>query len=257
MKPDIKQENGFQYVEEGQGPTILILHGLFGALSNFSSVLSRFSDRYRVIIPIMPLYEKNQIDPTIDGLTSFIADFVAFKKLEQITLLGNSLGGHIGLVYALRYPAKVRSLVLTGSSGLFESGMGNGFPRRGSYDYVKERVAFTFFSPRMATKNLVDEVFEIVNDNFKTLRVLKIARSAQRHNMREDIVNIKVPTLLIWGLNDNITPPRVAHEFDRLMPRTELHFIDQCGHAPMMERPDTFNTVLDGFLQRHFELLTK
>ena len=61
---------------------------------------------------------------------------------------------------------------------------------------------------------------------------------------------IKVPTLLIWGNNDTITPPFVAKEFNKLIPNSELHFIDLCGHAPMMERPDEFNEILNGFLTK-------
>ncbi|MFK7921460.1 MAG: alpha/beta fold hydrolase [Bacteroidia bacterium] len=250
MNPQIKQEGEFQYVEQGSGPAIVVLHGLFGALSNFSDVLNHFSENYQVVIPIMPLYEKNSIDPSIDGLTDYIEAFIEHKGLNDVTLLGNSLGGHIALVYTLRHPEKVKALVLTGSSGLFESGMGSTFPRRGSIEFVQERVAYTFYDPKVATKDLVDEVFSIVNENFKTLRVVRIARSAQRHNMSEDVGKIQTPTLLIWGLNDNITPPRVAHEFDKLIPNTDLHFIDRSGHAPMMERPAEFNLILEAYLNK-------
>lgn len=250
MNPQIKQEGEFQYVEQGSGPAIVVLHGLFGALSNFSDVLNHFSKNYQVVIPIMPLYEKNSIDPSIDGLTDYIEAFIEHKGLDHVTLLGNSLGGHIALVYTLRHPEKVKTLVLTGSSGLFESGMGSTFPRRGSIEFVEERVAYTFYDPKVATKDLVDEVFSIVNENFKTLRVVRIARSAQRHNMSEDVGKIQTPTLLIWGLNDNITPPRVAHEFDKLIPNTDLHFIDRSGHAPMMERPTEFNLILERYLNK-------
>lgn len=255
MDLKIHKDNGFKYVEEGNGPILMLLHGLFGALSNFSSVLDYFSKEYKVIIPLMPLYEKNNVGSTVLGLTEYIESFVAFKGITNCTLIGNSLGGHIALVYTLRNVDKVSSLVLTGSSGLFESGMGTGFPRRGSYEYVQERVAYTFYDPVMATKELVDEVFNIVNDNFKTLRVLRIAKSAQRHNMRREIVDIKVPTLLIWGLNDNITPPRVAHEFHKLIPHTQLNFIDKCGHVPMMEHPEKFNYILGDFLQKHIAIV--
>lgn len=257
MNPVIREENGFKFVEQGEGPVLLLLHGLFGALSNFESIFRQFSSRYRVIIPLIPIYEKTHADPSVDGLTSFVEDFINFKKLDNFNVLGNSLGGHIGLVLTLRIPEKVNSLILTGSSGLFESGMGTGFPKRGSYEYIRERVAFTFYSPATATKELVDEVFGIVGDNFKTLRILRIARSAQRHNMRDDILKIKPPTLLIWGLNDNITPPKVAHEFDRLIPETELFFIDKCGHAAMMEQPEQFNRILTKFLEKHTQVIAQ
>ena len=255
MIPKIHSENGFEYVEEGTGPVLIVLHGLFGALSNFKAVLEEFSNEFRVVIPLMPIYAKTHIEASVPGLTEFVEEFVAFKKLDQFSLLGNSLGGHVALVYTLRNPSRVSALILTGSSGLFESGMGSTFPRRGSYQYVKERVAFTFFSPKTATKELVDEVFEIVNDNYRALRILKVGRSAQRHNMSEALSDIKPPSLLVWGLNDNITPPRVAHEFNKLIPNSELHFIDKCGHAAMMERPVEFNQIVHQFLRKHIKAI--
>ena len=255
MNLKIQSEQGFEFVEKGKGPTLLLLHGLFGALSNFQQLIETFSRNYRVIIPLLPIYTETDIDPSVDGLTAYLEEFVAVKKLENCTLIGNSLGGHIALVFALRKPELVCAIVLTGSSGLFESGMGTGFPRRSSYEFVQERVAYTFYSPETATKELVDEVFGIFMDNYKTLRIIRIARSAQRHNMRDDLERIKVPVSLIWGLNDNITPPRVAHEFDKLLPNSELHFIDKCGHAPMMEQPEEFNRILSEFLTKYIQVI--
>lgn len=253
---ETRSESGFEYVEAGEGPVLLILHGLFGAMSNFKDVVNRFSKHFRVIIPLMPVYQKSKVKATVDGLAGFVHSFVEFKNLDKFTLLGNSLGGHIGLVFTLRHQSLIESLILTGSSGLYESGMGSSFPKRGSYQFIKERVEYTFFKPETATKALVDEVFGIVNDNFAALRILRFARSAQNHNMRDELKNIHVPTLLIWGLNDNITPPRVAHEFDRLIADSELHFIDECGHAPMMEQPTAFNEIMDKFLPKIYPQLT-
>ena len=227
---------------------MLLLHGLFGALSNWHGVVAHFSRQYRIVIPLMPIYEMALHKAGVPGLVSFVEDFVKLKKLDNMTLLGNSLGGHVALVYTLKNADKVKRLVLTGSSGLFEDSMGGSFPKRGNYSYVKERVEYTFYDPKTATKELVDEVFDITNSNAKCLRIIAIAKSAQRHNMAKDITNIAVPTLLIWGLNDTITPPLVAHEFNRLIHNSELHFIDKCGHAPMMEHPEKFNSILDKFL---------
>ena len=127
--------------------------------------------------------------------------------------------------------------------------MGNEFPKYKSYPFIKERVEFTFYSPLTATKELVDEVFGIVNDNFRALRVLRIARSAQRENLAKEVGDLKTPTLLVWGLNDNITPPNVAHTFNRLLSNSKLRFVDGCGHAPMMEQPEMFNLILEKFLK--------
>lgn len=251
MQFNLVKEGGYEYIQHGQGQTLLLLHGLFGALSNWNGVLNGLSDRYRIIIPLLPIYKSSMHSPSVEGLAEFVSQFVQFKELDNIHLIGNSLGGHIAQVYALREPQKITTLTLTGSSGLFESGMGQGYISRGNYDFIKERVAFTFFSPNTATKELVDEVFEIVNDASKAIRIVKIARAAQRQNLRADIRAISKPTCLIWGLNDNITPTYVAHEFNRLIPGSELHFIDHCGHAAMMEQPAAFNQILIDFLARH------
>jgi pimeloyl-ACP methyl ester carboxylesterase len=128
--------------------------------------------------------------------------------------------------------------------------MGGSYPKRGNYQYIKERVEYTFYRPETATKELIDEVFEITNSASKVIRIISIAKSAQRNNMAKDVVRIKTPTLLVWGLNDTITPPQVGHEFNRLIENSELHFIDHCSHAPMMECPERFNEILDGWLER-------
>jgi pimeloyl-ACP methyl ester carboxylesterase len=243
-----QEGNGYSFIDEGEGEVLLLLHGLFGALSNWSGVVRHFSTRYRVIIPVMPIFEMPQETASIDGLVDFIEGFVAWRGLEAFTVIGNSLGGHVGIVYTLRNPDKVKRLILTGSSGLFEDSMGGTYPKRGSYDYIQERVAYTFYDPKTASAELIDEVFEITKSIPKCLRVVAIAKSAQRHNLANALYKIQIPTLLVWGLNDTITPPLVAHEFNRLIAGSQLRFLDKCCHAPMMEQPDKFNELTEQFL---------
>jgi len=251
----IHKKGEYSFIDEGQGEPLVLLHGLFGALSNWESVVGKFSQEYRVLIPLLPIYEMPIKKAGLDALTDFVEGFVEMMGLSEMTLIGNSLGGHVALIYTLRHQDQIKRLVLTGSSGLFENTMGGSFPKRGSYDYIKERVAYTFYDPNTATKELVDEVFETTKSIPKCMRIVAIAKSAQRHNMAKEITKIKVPTLLVWGLNDTITPPMVAHEFDKLIPNTTLRFIDKCCHAPMMEKPEEFNEYLDTFLKDK-ELLT-
>ena len=247
----IKEEGEYQYIDEGQGETLLLLHGLFGALSNWAGVINHFKQYYRVIIPLMPIHEMPIKEAGCEGLTEFIEGFVDHKALDQFSLIGNSLGGHVALIYTLRHPEKIQRLILTGSSGLFENSMGGSYPKRGHYEYIKERVEYTFYDPKTASKELVDEVFEITNSIPKIMRIIAIAKSAQRNNMAKDIVHIKAPTLLIWGLNDTITPPEVGHEFNQLIPGSTLRFIDKCCHAPMMERPVEFNEIVTEWLNHN------
>ncbi len=246
----IKKQGNYQYIDEGEGEILMMLHGLFGALSNWEGVINHFRSKYRVIIPLMPIHDMPIKEAGCQGLAVFVEAFVKDMGLTDLTLVGNSLGGHVALIYTLKHPENVKRLVLTGSSGLFENAMGGSYPKRGSYEYIKERVEYTFYDPKTATKELVDEVFEITNNIQKVLRIIAIAKSAQRNNMAKEIVHITAPTLLIWGLNDTITPPHVGHEFNQLIKHSELHFIDKCCHAPMMERPQEFNGILANWLQK-------
>ena len=246
----IHESKEFQYIDEGSGEPLVLLHGLFGALSNWGTVVDKFSAHYRVIIPLLPIYTMPIKEAGLEKLTEFLEAFVAHMSLDEMNLVGNSLGGHVGLIYTLRNESKVKRLILTGSSGLFEDGMGGSYPKRGSYDYISERVAYTFYDPKTASKELIDEVFETTKSIPKCLRIVGIAKSAQRNNMATEIPAIKCPTLLIWGLNDTITPPMVAHEFNRLIPNSTLRFIDKCSHAPMMENPERFNDLLEEFLMQ-------
>jgi pimeloyl-ACP methyl ester carboxylesterase len=246
----LKEEHGFSYIDEGEGEVLLLLHGLMGALSNWERVVEEFKTEYRVIIPMLPIYDLPLLTTGVKSLSKYVHKFVKYKKLQNITLLGNSLGGHVGLIYTLAHQEYVKALVLTGSSGLYENAFGGSFPRRESYDFVKEKVAYTFYDPATATKELVDEVYATINDRHKVIRILAMAKSAIRHNMSKDVHKIKVPTALIWGRDDKITPPDVAVEFRQLIPNSELHWIDKCGHAAMMERPDEFNVLLKAFLQK-------
>lgn len=250
MQYKITEEGGFKYIEtKGGDTTLVLLHGLFGALSNFSGILNHFGSKYNVVVPILPIYDLPLRKLSVTGLVDNLAKFIRYKGYDKVHLLGNSLGGHIALLYAIAYPENVASITLTGSSGLFESAMGSTFPKRGNYEFIKKKTEDTFYDPKVATKELVDEVFDIVNDRNKGIRVIVTAKSAVRQNLRDKLHLIKAPTLLIWGREDKVTPAFVAEEFHKLLENSRLHFIEKCGHAPMMEHPDQFNEILESFLK--------
>lgn len=250
MNYEIKQADKYRFIEIGEGEPLLLLHGLFGALSNFQDLIEYFRKHYKVVVPILPLFELDILHTSVGGLQKFVYKFIENRNYENIHLLGNSLGGHVALVHVLKHPERIKSLTLTGSSGLFENGMGDTYPKRGDYEYIKKKTELTFYDPVTATKELVDEVYEIVNSRIKVIKIIALAKSAIRNNLGEELSQIKQPTLLVWGNNDTITPPFVGKEFNKLIPNSELHFIDKCGHAPMMEVPEEFNKILHKFLTK-------
>lgn len=250
MQETINTEGKFRYIEVGEGTPIIILHGLMGGLSNFHGVTDFFPEKgYKVLIPELPIYDMPVLRTNVKNFAKFLERFIEHKGLKDVILLGNSLGGHVGLLHTKLYPNMVKALVITGSSGLYESAMGDGYPRRGDYDFIKKKAQDVFYNPEVATKEIVDEVFATVNNRNKIIRTLAIAKSAIRHNMAKDLPKMHTPTCIIWGENDTVTPPKVAIEFHELLPDSDLFWIPECGHAPMMEHPETFNTLLYAWLQ--------
>tara|TARA_B100001057_G_C22743344_1_gene908718 strand:- start:305 stop:1063 length:759 start_codon:yes stop_codon:yes gene_type:complete len=248
----ICQEKDFKYIEEGDGLPIIILHGLMGGLSNFNGVITYFKDKgYKVLMPVLPIYDLPILKTSVRELSNFLDRFIKFKKIKKFVLIGNSLGGHISLYYTKIFN-KANGLVLTGSSGLYEKGMGSGYTKRGDYNVMKKKVEEVFYDPKVANKELVDEVFETVNNRNKLIKILAMAKSAIRHNMAKDLPKMKLPCLIIWGKNDNVTPPEVGVEFNNLLPNSDLSWIDKCGHAPMMEHPEKFNEILLDWLKAKF-----
>ena len=247
----IEQSGDFRYLDTGgSGQPLVLLHGLFGALSNFTGIVDGLNDRYRVIVPMLPIYDLPLHNTGLGGLLTFVSNFVDHMDYNTFHLLGNSLGGHIAQLYTIAHPERVSSLCLTGSSGLFESGMGDGYPKRGDYGYIKKKTELTFYNSEIATKELVDEVFDTVNNREQALRIILTAKSALKHNLADQLNQIKCPVLLVWGEQDTITPPFVGERFHDLIKSSELHKMDKCGHAPMMEHPVDFNELLLAFLDR-------
>jgi pimeloyl-ACP methyl ester carboxylesterase len=251
MSYSIKQDGKFKFIEEGEGEILMLLHGLFGALSNFKDLIEHFKQTHKVVVPLLPLLELDLLHTSVGGLQKFLNKFIEHRNYNHIHLMGNSLGGHVALVHTLKKPERIKTLILTGSSGLFENGMGDSYPKRGDKEYIRNKTALTFYDPALATDELVNEVFEITNNRLKVIKIIALAKSAIRNNLGDELNQIKHPTCLIWGKNDTITPPFVGEEFHKLIPNSELNFIDKCGHAPMMEVPVEFNKILEDFLKKH------
>jgi pimeloyl-ACP methyl ester carboxylesterase len=249
MSSKLIEDGKYNYVEAGEGQPIIVLHGLMGTLSNFDGVLNHFSEKgYKVIIPELPIYKLPLLKTNVKNLSKFLGDFMAHKKIDKAILLGNSLGGHIALYFTKLNPKKVSAIVLAGSSGLYEKSLGDTYPKRGNYEYIKAKTQEVFYDPEIATKEVVDEIFASVNDRIRVIKTLAIAKSAIRHNMAKDLPSMHNPACIIWGKNDSVTPPEVAIDFQKLLPDADLYWIDKCGHAPMMEHPEEFNKILENWL---------
>jgi pimeloyl-ACP methyl ester carboxylesterase len=247
----IKKEGDYTWLETGNGPPIILLHGLMGGVENFGDMVNYISKEYKIYGLDLKLFEGSLLKVSVKKLSDYLLKFMNHINIKKATLLGNSMGGHIALIFTKEHSERVSGLILTGSSGLFENSMGDSFPRRGDKDYIRKKTEEVFYDPKVATDELVDRVFEIANKRIALLKLLGYAKSAIRHNMAADIPNISQPTCLIWGENDIVTPPHVAEEFQNLLPNSELHWIPLCGHAAMWEHPDKFGEIALHWLRKH------
>lgn len=248
---ELSLDRKFNYEEtQGGEQVLLLLHGLFGAAGNFKGIKENFKDKYNVVIPQLPIMSMPLKKLGLSGLVDYIYEFVSYKNYKDLHIVGNSLGGHLAQIFSLRYPELVKSITLTGSSGLFENSMGSTFPKRSNYEFIKSKAQGIFYNPAVATKEIVDEVFDIVNDRSKAIRVVVTAKSAIRNNLQDKMNKIIAPVLLVWGKQDSITPLWVGEKFHELLPNSQLQVLDECGHAPMMEQPKEFNDILSNFLYK-------
>ena len=251
----LHRTDDFQYVEEGKAsklPPVVLLHGMLGGVNNWTHTVEALSNRrYRVLVPVLPVYDLPLSHTGVSGLVAYLRRFVKTVGLSPAVLVGNSLGGQVALLYAIKYPAQVVAMVLSGASGIRELSLGTSLPRRHDRDFIRDRALLSFHDPSHVTSELVDEVYRVVTDRGRMIRLIKMARAIKQETVTEQLGSIKTPTLLIWGRDDGITPPSVAEEFCRRLLNAELHFLSRCGHAPMMERPSEFNRLTLDFLP-HF-----
>jgi len=177
-------------------------------------------------------------------VAEYVQNFIDVRSFDHVVLMGNSLGGHIAALLAFKNPRNVQGLILTGSSGLFERGFSRipgVHPRK---EWIAEKCREVFYDDCHATEEVVEGVWNIINERSKLRILIQLAKSAKRDNIADILQYITCPTLLIWGKQDQITPPEVARQFQRLIPKSELVWLDKCAHAPMMECPEEFGRVL-------------
>ena len=257
----LQQRDGFSYIDEGpstEAPPLLLLHGMLGDLSNWDAVIQALSDAgYRVLVPVLPVYDLPMANTSVGGLATHARSFVEMMDLGPVVLVGNSLGGQVALIYALRHTGSVAAMILSGSSGIYEQRMETDIMRRDSRDFIRERAAITFYDDVHVTDELVEEMYALVNDRARAVRLIKMARSAKNDTVTDRLATLTdLPTLLVWGRDDVITPPDVAEEFLKRLPQATLHFIEECGHAPMIEQPEAFNRLSLQFLAQTVEQST-
>lgn len=247
----------YHWLERGTGVCVLFLHGLMGQIEHWEKAVCALGGVCRGMALELPIFHPALPEATIGELTRYTRLFLDTMAIPHAVVGGNSLGGHVALELALTHPERVAGLVLTGSSGLFERGFTRGVPHRPSADYVREKMQEIFYDPALVTPGWVEEIRILVTTPASAQRVLYFARAAKRDRLEARLPHIRVPTLLVWGQEDRITPPDVAQQFRALIPDSTLVFVPECGHVPMLERPDAFNAAVRAWLQERHGCLAR
>jgi pimeloyl-ACP methyl ester carboxylesterase len=245
-------------LEMGSGDrSVLFLHGLFGSPAHWTSIMEGLQEEYRLIAPQLPIdraqNRRQEGVKSISELTDMVEATIDHMGLERFVLCGNSLGGLIAIDLALRHPDRVVALVLAGSAGLYERSLTNGVKPKPTREFVRSVISDIFFDDAMITEALIDEWFQIIQDRDYARFILRISRATRDRCVEEELGQLKMPTMILWGREDQITPPEVAHQFQEKIPRSRLHFIDRCGHSPNVEQPAIFAEHLKGFLAEQWE----
>jgi len=238
----------FRWIEAGAGTPVLCLHGLFGTSEHWETTVEALAPRCRAMALTLPIFDTPPDDLSVQGLRGYVEAFMDAERLPPAVVVGNSLGGHVALDLALHAPERVRGLVLSGSSGLFERSFTRGVPHRPSAEFVREKMAEVFHDPAMVTPERIEEVRHCVSRRSYVLRVLQVSRSAKRYNLEDRLGEIRCPTLLVWGTEDRVTPRDVAIRFLEGIPASTIRLVPECGHAPMLEHPEAFARAIDEFL---------
>jgi 2-hydroxy-6-oxonona-2,4-dienedioate hydrolase len=241
----------FETVEMGQsGPEMVLLHGLFGALSNWDSVQPLMANYSKPIALQFPILKGHQSEVKIKALALYTEYFIRSQNFAPVTLCGNSLGGHVALRLCLAAPELVDCMILAGTSGLYEHSV-DALPVRPGREFVADHMSRVFYNQQFVTEAAIDEITGILENRSHVLNLIHAARSAKKDNLKDLLGQIKVPVLLLWGENDEVTTPEVAQMFHDLIPNSKLVMVDKCGHAPMIEHPQWFSDEVQKFLKEH------
>lgn len=230
----------YETFEHGEGTPLVMLHGLMGDPSNWQGTFPHLPDSCRAIALQFPFFQDGHRLDSLQGATEYAHGYLDHAGIDRVVLCGNSLGGHVGLKLAIQMPQRVTGLVLTGSSGLFERSFGDYPGVRPPREWVRAKMCEIFYDPSFVTDQLVNEVCEVIAVRRNARDLVRIAKSAKHDNVAGRLKDVRCPVLLIWGMQDQITPPDVAEDFRRALRHSELAWLNECGHAPMMEQPKAF-----------------
>ncbi|MCX2934020.1 alpha/beta fold hydrolase [Mycobacterium sp. CVI_P3] len=273
---EIATEKGvLRYHEAGDGPVLLLLHGSGPGVTgwrNFRGNLGFFAQHYRCLVLEFPGFGVSDDfggHPMLDAQIAVPA-FVDALELDRVDVIGNSMGGGVGINFAINFSDRIGKLVTIGGIGtnIFSSGPSEGIrllqeftedpTRQRLVDWLNSMV----YDPALVTEQLIEERWELATDpeTLASARRMygKAAFAAMTKMMRNAdfplpwaiMHKVKAPTLLTWGRDDRVSPLDMALIPMRTIENAELHVFPNCGHWVMIEAKEAFESTVMAFLQR-------
>ncbi|MFO0832038.1 MAG: alpha/beta hydrolase [Phycisphaerales bacterium] len=236
-------------VDTGSGQPVVFLHGLVGLNDHWEAVAAGVQHRCRCIMLELPLLELTGDDCSIHGATELTARFLrTYLKGEPAVLVGNSFGGHVAARLSFEHQDLVRGLVLAGASGLIEKSMVSDVQIKPSREWLERKIGELFFDRSRMNHADVDRAFGELSQRDKARAMVRLSRTARRNHVGDDLGKIAAPTLIVWGRQDIVTPPEACEQFHRKIRGSRVVWIENCGHAPMIEADGVFAAALNQFL---------
>lgn len=241
--------------ESKSGAKIVFLHGLVGLNEHWEDVVRQICTAADCTMLELPLLALQGDDCHIDGATEIVAKFLTDHIVkpgapvsDRAILVGNSFGGHVALKLAIDHPHLVRGLILAGASGLIEKSIVSTIEIRPSKDWLRKKIEELFFDTSKMKESDLDRAFEALSNRGGARAMVKLSRSARKNHLGDKLHNVKVPTQLIWGRQDIVTPPEAAEGFLKGIPDCRIEWFDNCGHAPMIECSSGFAATSLSFI---------
>lgn len=256
------------YVEIGNGPPVVLIHGLGGCWENWLENIPHLARGHRVIAPDLPGFGDSPMpgwEISIQSYGALINALCGKLDLGSVPLVGNSMGGFIAAEVTVSEPTAVHKLVLVSAAGVSHARMARApaetagrmaraaAPLALRYQQralrrprLRNRMARQLFRyPGRLPRELI---LEIVAGGMRSPGLVAAIRGLAGYDILDRLEEVETPTLIVWGRNDLVVPVSDALEYARLIRGSQLEIFDHCGHLPMAERPVRFNRLLDGFL---------
>lgn len=249
--------------EAGEGPALILLHGLSATHANWEHTIPAFAGRWRVVAPDLPGHGssgKPDAPYTIDFYAGVIRSLGRQLGLSDAVVVGNSLGGQIAIELALSYPAWTRALVLAAPAGAFGPlslralGWALGAATRPgvlrlTLPRTLERCFYDRAQPGLDMRRRLLAERLSAPDYPHFARAVSRSLAGALHGSGQALHRLTQPTLVVWGRDDRVLPFWGSRWLMRAVPHARFAALDRCGHLPMLEQPAEFNRLTADFLR--------